>query len=155
MLVPFNDFSVHIWCIGSFLRHLFQEAQKFSSSLRSFPSRTFLNLHFSFSASNVWASPCASNMYINLNDGFKSHYWAFSNAHSRSGCQNGSTISLISTFSLWITNLFSADLAQFWYAYVTTVKMRAREDQNPSSDDEFLLDLCSIIKAVLHYVVLF
>ena len=54
---------------------------------------------------------------------------------------------------VFVMNLFSADMAQFWYTYVTTVKMRAREDRNPSS--EFLLDFSSTIKAVLHYVVLF
>ena len=47
---------------------------------------------------------------------------------------------------VYVMNLFSADMAQCWYAYVTTVKMRAREDQNPSS--EFLLDFSSTRKAV-------
>ena len=82
---PKRDVSTVQWFLCSHFMHRnfiassFSEAQKFSSSLRSFPSRTFLNLHFSFSASNVWASPCASNMYINVNDDFKSRYWAFSN----------------------------------------------------------------------------
>ena len=156
MWVLFNDFSVHIWCIESFLCRLFSEAQKFPSSLRSCPSRTSVNLHFSFSSLNVWALPCASNMYINVNDDFKSHYWAFSNAHSRSGCQNGSTISLISTFSLWIYFL------QIWPNVDTHMLRQSKCEQETGRErieifSEFLqkLDLFHHKSGQLHYVVLF
>ena len=82
---PNRDVSTVQWFLCSHLMHWkffvssFSEAQKLPSSLRSCPSRTSVNLNFSFSSLNVWASPCASNMYINVNDDFKSHYWAFSN----------------------------------------------------------------------------
>ena len=60
---------------------------------------------------------------------------------------------------VFVMNLFSADMAQCWYAYVTTVKMRARdrkrEDRNLSSEFLQKLDLFHHKSGQLHYVVLF
>ena len=60
---------------------------------------------------------------------------------------------------VFVMNLFSADMAQCWYAYVTTVKMRARdrkrEDRNLSSEFLQKLNLFHHKSGQLHYVVLF
>ena len=77
-------------------------------------------------------------------------------AHSRSGCQNISTISLISTFSLWIYFL------QIWPNVDTHMLRQSKCEQETGRErieifSEFLqkLDLFHHKSGQLHYVVLF